>query len=195
MLVYSAEIGRRRESHGFTLIEVMVVLLVMAVLLAIAIPTFLSSRAGAQDQSTQSDLSDALVAARATSADSGYYPAATGLISTLGSREPDLSFVKKAAKEGTNEISVNVSASGLQLVLVGFSASGVCWALSDNNGDPSSAAWGQAPLGVAYVSWNPAAKGGKACNAANAFGGKEGKALADGSWSDSYPSGTPSAKP
>ena len=58
---------------GFTLIELMVVLLIMAILLAIAIPTFLGVKGGAQDRAMQSDLTNALTSAKAAYANSGSY--------------------------------------------------------------------------------------------------------------------------
>src|SRR3974390_3202258 len=50
---------------GFTLIELMVVLLIMAILLAIAIPTFLGVKSGAQDRSAQQNANSALKTALA----------------------------------------------------------------------------------------------------------------------------------
>ena len=51
---------RRDEEEGFTLIELMVVVLIIAILIAIAIPTFLGARQRAQDRAAQSDLRNAL---------------------------------------------------------------------------------------------------------------------------------------
>ncbi len=50
---------------GFTLIELMVVLLILAILLAIAIPTFLGVTKSANDRAAQSNLNTALVNAKA----------------------------------------------------------------------------------------------------------------------------------
>src|SRR5438552_14692590 len=50
----------RDDQQGFTLIELMVVVLIIAILIAIAIPTFLGARKRAQDRATQSDLRNAL---------------------------------------------------------------------------------------------------------------------------------------
>ena len=49
---------------GFTLIELMVVLLILAILLAIAIPTFLGVTGSANDRSAQSNLNTALTNAK-----------------------------------------------------------------------------------------------------------------------------------
>ena len=50
---------------GFTLIELMVVLLIIAILLAIAIPTFLGVTGSANDRAAQSNLTNALTEVKA----------------------------------------------------------------------------------------------------------------------------------
>jgi type IV pilus assembly protein PilA len=55
-------LARGREEGGFTLIELMVVVLIIAILIAIAIPTFLGARKRAQDKQAQSNLRNALTA-------------------------------------------------------------------------------------------------------------------------------------
>lgn len=53
---------RRRDEDGFTLIELMVVVLIIAVLLAIAVPSFLGARKRANDRAAQSNVRNANVA-------------------------------------------------------------------------------------------------------------------------------------
>src|SRR6202044_4200166 len=52
--------GEEAAEAGFTLIELMVVLLIIAILLAIAIPTFLGVTNTAGDRASQSNLTNAL---------------------------------------------------------------------------------------------------------------------------------------
>src|ERR1700728_3798043 len=74
---------------GFTLIELMVVLLIMAILLAIAIPTFLGVKNAAYDRSSQSNLTNALTSAKAGYANGGPYGVTPALeAAALSSAEP-----------------------------------------------------------------------------------------------------------
>ena len=68
---------RRDEEQGFTLIELMVVVLIIAILIAIAIPTFLGARPRAQDRAAQSDLRNGLTAEKTVYTDAQTYDAIT----------------------------------------------------------------------------------------------------------------------
>src|SRR3954471_6267438 len=63
----------RDEEDGFTLIELMVVVLIIAILIAIAIPTFLGARQRAQDRAVQSNLRNALTAEKTYYTDNQTY--------------------------------------------------------------------------------------------------------------------------
>jgi len=65
--------GDASES-GFTLIELMVVLLIIAILLAIAIPTFLGVTGSAKDRAAQSTLTNVLTGTKAMYQNSQAYP-------------------------------------------------------------------------------------------------------------------------
>jgi type IV pilus assembly protein PilA len=89
-----ANLRARREDdeRGFTLIELMVVVLIIAILIAIAIPTFLGARNRASDRAAQSDLRNALTAAKTSFTDNDAYPPQAGVQAALDAIEPSLTY-------------------------------------------------------------------------------------------------------
>jgi type IV pilus assembly protein PilA len=65
--------GSRSTEAGFTLIELMVVVLIIGILVAIALPTFLGARTRAQDRAAQALLRTGVVAAEAYFVDGQTY--------------------------------------------------------------------------------------------------------------------------
>jgi type IV pilus assembly protein PilA len=76
-------IRRIREDRGFSLIEMMVVVLIIAILVAIAIPAFLGARRRAQDTQAKSVLRAALVAEKTYLAEKQEYTSDTTELSKL----------------------------------------------------------------------------------------------------------------
>jgi type IV pilus assembly protein PilA len=126
-----------REDEGFTLIELMVVVLIIAILLAIAIPTFLGARERAQDRAAQSNLRNALTAEKVYYTDAQAYTVATNTAGNpIKDIEPSLTFAAGAAPTvvGTVYISVQTPSGGTtdsQVVIGAKSASGKCFYLLD----------------------------------------------------------------
>ncbi len=92
---------RLKKEEGFTLVELMVVVLIIAILIAIAIPTFLGARERAQDRAAQSDLRNAMTAAKVHYVDVENYSdggavAADVTVAQLNAIEPSLTFVAGA---------------------------------------------------------------------------------------------------
>src|SRR5207244_7039288 len=78
---------------GFTLIELMVVVMIIAILLGIAIPAFLGAKSRAQDTASKSDLRNALGAAQTRFSDQQVFEAVATIVTGLGTDEPGLPFL------------------------------------------------------------------------------------------------------
>ena len=76
------------DEEGFTLIELMVVVLIIAILIAIAVPTFLGARQKAQARAAQSNVRNAFTAEKTAFTDNSVYVDAA----TVQGSEPSLKF-------------------------------------------------------------------------------------------------------
>jgi type IV pilus assembly protein PilA len=131
-----------RDEEGFTLIELMVVVLIIAILLAIAIPTFLGARTRAQDRAAQSNLRNGLTGEKTYYTDNQQYGTAVAgtAVTALQGIEPAIRWTDTIAT-GTGAVGlVGVAAvhsndsSALildNLTLGAKSASGTCFYLMD----------------------------------------------------------------
>jgi type IV pilus assembly protein PilA len=126
--------ARREDERGFTLIELMVVVLIIAILIAIAIPTFLGAKSRSQDKAAQSSLRNALTNAKGIYTDSETYNSAT--TQALVEAEPSLQFTA-GDSAGPKEVSVS-AVSDTVFVAAAQSKSGKCYAIADNVNGPGT---------------------------------------------------------
>ena len=140
-----------REDEGFTLIELMVVLLIIAILLAIAIPTFLGARDTANARGTQENLRNALTAEQT------YWTNNQTFTTDASSIESALTWESSAAVKGANDVYATTwnlaspadtsvtSGSSDSVMLQGYSKDNNCYAIfATNNGTTSFTAYYEA---------------------------------------------------
>jgi prepilin-type N-terminal cleavage/methylation domain-containing protein len=120
----------RDHEAGFTLIELMMVIFIIAILIAVLLPVFVSASNRARDRATQSSLHNAVTAAKSVFSDKADYTQATP--GTLTTQTGAITFVSAAtAPSGQNTVSVaTVSAS--YIVFGGLSKSGECFYIADD---------------------------------------------------------------
>jgi type IV pilus assembly protein PilA len=137
-------LGRRRrgvheddsgetDEAGFTLIELMVVLLIMGILMAIAIPTFLGATKGANDKGAQSNLVNSMTSAKTIYAQNGKYPTTATMVTDMTSAEPELHYVvTTTASTDQTYISVATTGTNTKLAMAAWSKpTTICWVALD----------------------------------------------------------------
>ena len=159
--IHSLASRRRDEEQGFTLIELMVVVLIIAILIAIAIPTFLGARSRAQDRASQSDLRNALTAEKTVYTDQQTYDASGANMKVV---EPSLGWT--AVLPAVPKIGLNVgdvvagdkgvvcmtetSKSGTKFAIADVATGGSAGTFFNKGGDCSSLV----PATLAAAAWN-----------------------------------------
>lgn len=123
----------RQDDDGFTLIELMVVVLIIAILIAIAIPTFLGAQNRARDRGAQSDLRNAMTAAKTIATDAGglFQVGTTNITTTdMETAEPSLNFGTTATAD---TIDVTVGTAGVSITLEKLTTSGTSFGISSTS--------------------------------------------------------------
>jgi type IV pilus assembly protein PilA len=123
--------GTLRREEGFTLIELMVVVLIIAILIAVAIPTFLGMRRNAQDVAAKNSAVAALKAAKVIFTGDASYGNVT--LAELQAVEPSVEYVDgSTASNGSLIASTDVPIPSRFVASV-YSESGTCFFLRDDD--------------------------------------------------------------
>jgi prepilin-type N-terminal cleavage/methylation domain-containing protein len=148
---------RLKSEEGFTLIELMVVVMIIGQLIAMSIPTFLGTKAHAQDLSAKAAAARTLQTARIVYSDHATYTDAT--TTALTSAEPSMAFVGAATPStGSRVPSTDATdATGITFISAVWSPSGNCFYIRDRTN-----------VGVDYARRTAGTQAN--CNAANLAG-------------------------
>ena len=164
---------------GFTLIELMVVLLILAILLAIAIPTFLGVTKSANDRAAQSNLNTALINAKTIfqGNNQGYalttvgalYVTSNGTLmaSSLFAALPNLTFTTGAVTGSSAPAAVSVGVVDNSGIALAEQAKGTnnCWFILDNSGTEAWTTSGTGSQPNTSGTWYGESKNATTCTA------------------------------
>jgi type IV pilus assembly protein PilA len=145
LVLRRADRGTVRDERGFTLIELMTVVLIIGVLVLLALPTFLGARTRAWDRATQSDVRNAFAAEKAYYTDNLTY---TTNPATMTAIEAAITYLPGDTPLVTDVVYLDWDPIPNTVHLSALSDSGTCWYLREIDGGGSQFA-SDAACGVA----------------------------------------------
>lgn len=109
-------VKRKRNEKGFTLIEIIAVLIILGILAAVAVPKFLNLTEEAQkralDGAVAAGLSHVSLAYAAESLNRGRSASQAEILTRTGATLPDSDFTVTFAASGSSDVSVTASKDG-----------------------------------------------------------------------------------
>ena len=143
-----------RDERGFTLIELMAVILIIAVLMLVALPSLLGARTRAYDRATQADIRNAFAAEKAYYTDTLTY---TTNPATMTAIEAAITYVPGDTPAATHIVYLDLDPIPNTIYVSALSQSGTCWYLMEADGGgsrfASDAACGAADIQVYTNAW------------------------------------------
>jgi type IV pilus assembly protein PilA len=128
----------RRDDEGFSLIELAVVILIIGILLAIAIPTFLGVRERSQNRKVQTELRNSFVTTRVDEIPTEIY---TQNVASLTALEGSVLWEQGSTPVQSGRVYVVIQQAlsnpdtGKEIYLSGRSESGTCFYLHHDSGN------------------------------------------------------------
>lgn len=127
----NARVAAAQSSEGgYTLVELMVVVMIIAILLSIAVPTFLGAQNFAKNRSAQSSLRNSITAAKTIYIDSGDYTTADPASMTLA--EPGLQFLTSSADVSSDAQHISVTSTSNTFYAAARASNGNCFFAKDD---------------------------------------------------------------
>lgn len=130
------------------MVELMVVVMILGILIAIGLPTFLGARSRAQDRKAQADIRIAFTAEQAYYSDTNLYTANSVAMTAI---EPALTYVDSDTPAATGSVYLHYHAGTNEVFVSARSQSGSCFYLRDLNGGVIQYSSSGSPCGVADV--------------------------------------------